>query len=82
MLLLSICHAIPFPARALKKNIFFDVDIVVNVTVPSGSSNNSNYNNKTTKDNVWRSGGTPLRNRRDRRLHSITKSLNLSPQRS
>ena len=27
-------------------------------------------------------GGTPLRNRRDRRLHSVTKSLNLSPQRS
>ena len=27
-------------------------------------------------------GGTPLRNRRDRRLHSMTKSLNLSPQRS
>ena len=28
-LLSSICHAIPFPAHALKKNIFFDVDIVV-----------------------------------------------------
>ena len=28
MLLSSICHAIPFPARALK-NIVFDVDIVV-----------------------------------------------------
>ena len=27
-------------------------------------------------------GGTPLRNWRDRRLHSVTKSLNLSPQRS
>ena len=27
-------------------------------------------------------GGTPLCNRRDRRLHSVTKSLNLSPQRS
>ena len=27
-------------------------------------------------------GGTPLRNRRHRRLHSVTKSLNLSPQRS
>ena len=24
-----MCHAIPFSARALKKNIFFDVDIVV-----------------------------------------------------
>ena len=24
-----MCHAIPFQARALKKNIFFDVDIVV-----------------------------------------------------
>ena len=27
-------------------------------------------NNKTTKDNVWRNGGTPLRNRRDRRLQA------------
>ena len=24
-----MCHAMPFSARALKKNIFFDVDIVV-----------------------------------------------------
>ena len=29
MLLASMCHAMPFSARALKKNIFFDVDIVV-----------------------------------------------------
>ena len=28
-LLASMCHAMPFSARALKKNIFFDVDIVV-----------------------------------------------------
>ena len=27
-------------------------------------------------------GGTPLHNRRDRQLHSMTKSLHLSPQRS
>ena len=27
-LLASMCHAEPFSARALKKNIFFDVDIV------------------------------------------------------
>ena len=27
-------------------------------------------------------GGTPLHIRRDRRLHSVTKNLNLSPQRS
>ena len=24
-----MCHAMPFSARALKKNIFFDVDLVV-----------------------------------------------------
>ena len=29
MLLGSVCHAMTFPARALNKNIFFDVDIVV-----------------------------------------------------
>ena len=29
MLLASMCHAMLFSARALKKNIFFDVDIVV-----------------------------------------------------
>ena len=28
MLLTSMCHAMSFSARALKKNIFFDVDIV------------------------------------------------------
>ena len=28
-LLASMCHAMTFLARALKKNIFFDVDIVV-----------------------------------------------------
>ena len=28
-LLASLSHAMPFSARALKKNIFFDVDIVV-----------------------------------------------------
>ena len=28
-LLASICHATPFSAKALKNNIFFDVDIVV-----------------------------------------------------
>ena len=28
-LLASMCHAVPFWARAMKKNIFFDVDIVV-----------------------------------------------------
>ena len=44
------------------------------------SNNNSDYGNKTTEDTVWRNGGTPLRNQRDRRLHSVTKSLNLSPQ--
>ena len=27
-LLASMCHAMPFLARTLKKNIFFDVDIV------------------------------------------------------
>ena len=26
---MSMCHAMPFSARAPKKNIFFDVDIVV-----------------------------------------------------
>ena len=31
-LLASMCHAMPFSARALKKNIFFDVDIVVKKT--------------------------------------------------
>ena len=25
----SMCHAVPFLARALRKNIFFDVDVVV-----------------------------------------------------
>ena len=29
----------------------------VNVTVPSGISNNSDYGNKTTEDTVWRNGG-------------------------
>ena len=29
LLLASMCHAMPFSARALKKNISFDVDIVV-----------------------------------------------------
>ena len=29
MLFASMCHAMPFSARALKKNILFDVDIVV-----------------------------------------------------
>ena len=29
MLLTSLCYAMTFLARALKKNIFFDVDIVV-----------------------------------------------------
>ena len=28
----------------------------VNVTVLSGISNDSDYNNKTKKDNVWRNG--------------------------
>ena len=28
-MLSSMCHAMPFLARALKKNIFFDVDVVV-----------------------------------------------------
>ena len=28
-LLASMCHAMPFSARALKENIFFDVDIVI-----------------------------------------------------
>ena len=28
-LLASMCHVMPFLARALKKNIFFDVDVVV-----------------------------------------------------
>ena len=29
----------------------------INVTVPSGISNNSDYGNKTTEDTVWRNGG-------------------------
>ena len=54
---------------------------MINVTVPLGI-NDSGYNNKTTRETMSGvMGGTPLRNRRDRRLHSVTKSLNLSPQR-
>ena len=29
----------------------------INVTVPSGTCNNRDYNNKTTIGNVWRNGG-------------------------
>ena len=29
MLLLSVCHVMPFSACALKKNLLFDIDIVV-----------------------------------------------------
>ena len=29
----------------------------MNVTVPLGISSNSDYNNKTTEDNVWCNGG-------------------------
>ena len=31
-LLASMCRAMPFSARALKENIFFDVDIVIKNT--------------------------------------------------
>ena len=56
----------------------------INVIVPSGIRNNRDNNiiiirQQKTKFGVM--GGTPLCNRCDRRFHSVTKSLNLSPQR-
>ena len=36
----------------------FNLELIcINVTVPSGISNNSDYGNKTTEDTVWRNGG-------------------------
>ena len=52
-LLASMCHAMPFSARVLKKNILFDVDIVVkskskcglswSVLLPTTSTCNSSF---------------------------------------
>ena len=44
-----------FPSTIKDKN---DIrKLKINVTVPSGISNNSDYGNKTTEDTVWRNGG-------------------------
>ena len=54
---------------------------IINVTVPLGVVIATTITRQQeTMFGVM--GGTPLRIRRDRRLHSVSKNLNLSPQRS
>ena len=52
---LSVVHDLQSsqPTKDYKGN----KSIAINVTVPSGISNNSDYGNKTTEDTVWRNGG-------------------------